>query len=187
MPDLLSSINPFAAGAQALGGLINLGVGLFQKSKAAPLLKAANAEEAANQQLVQKNASIGLPSEQYNQAMKNIQRQQLFAMKKASDRRSGLALLPTIQDVTDTATGNLDVSNAQARAANQQRLIQYNNQKFLRDYNYAMGLKGMGNQNLYSGLDKLVAGGGQLLSGNFGSGNRNPYTGGATITGSLIE
>jgi hypothetical protein len=175
MADILSALNPFAAGAEALGGLIKIGVGIGQRAKGNKLLKEANTEDLANQAEFKKNASIGLPSEQYNQAMKNIQRQQLFAMRSAGDRRSGLALLPTIQDATNTAIGNLDVTNAQARMANQNKLLSYNVNKFLRDREYALGVKGMGNQNLFGGVDQFAAGGlqfgGSLGNGSNGYGN----------------
>lgn len=210
MPDITSLIgaaNPYAAGAQALGGLIGSAVGFFQQRKANKLLKRLSyplesipKEVFQNQEQAKINANTGLPSEQYNQAMKNIQRQQLFALKSANDRRGGLGLISGLNAQGNNAIENLDVANAKQRLANEQTLMNVNNQvagwrdkvwdwntrqKYIRDYNYAMALKGQGNQNLYSGLDKLAAGGGQLLGSGFGGGNNNTLVDAYTPTGTF--
>lgn len=198
----LGSIVPgIGTGIGALvGGAIGLVSGISQKSKAKKLLSGLQypteqlpQEVVANQRLAQQRAAEGLPSEQYNQAMRNIQRQQLMALRGAHDRRGGLGILPGIQQGTNDATLNLDVANANARLGNERQLMNVNNQvanwksqlfnanvrdKYNRDYNYAMGLKGMGNQNIVGGLDSLAAGGiGLLTSGGRGTGRlRNPQT-----------
>jgi len=195
MPDLMSlagSANPYIAGANAASGLISGITGLIQKGKANKMLKKLQYptesmpnEIIQNQRLAQTRAAEGLPSEQYNQAMKNIQRQQLMALRGAHDRRGGLGSLSAIQQGTNDSTLNLDVANAQQRLANEGQLMNVNNQvagwksrlfnsnvrdKYNRDYNYAMGLLGMGNQNLVGGIDKISAGGLGLLSGGGGFG-----------------
>lgn len=112
------------------------------------------------------NANKGLPSEQYSQAMKNIDRNKAFTISGAQDRRSGLGMLARTQQSANDATLNLDVANAKARMENQKILAgykdkqwQYNTKgKYDRDYNYGMNLVGAGNQNISSGVDDLISG-----------------------------
>ncbi len=175
-----------------LSGIISGIAGIGQTHKANKLLKGLTypieslpAEITQNQTLASEQANQGLPSQQYQMAMRNIQRQQLGALRGAQDRRGGLAALSSINQGTNDATLNLDALNAQARQQAQQRLMNVNSQtanwksqlfqknvrdKYNRDYDYAMRLKGMGQQNLYGGIDKAVSGGASLLMGGFGSG-----------------
>lgn len=178
-------VNPIALAA----GVLKAGAGVFQMHKAGRLLKKAGPypqeqmpdEILQNQRTAQGLAGGGMPSEQYNQAMRNIQRQQVSAIRYANGRQSGLAALPSVYRTTNDAMGNLDATNAGMRIANQKYLIGVNNsvagwkhnlfdlntrQDWQRKYNYAMALKGQGWQNLAGGLDSLAAG----ASGLFGKG-----------------
>lgn len=188
MPDPSSLIS---AAGQSVGGQIKSIVGLIQSRKASKLLKGLQYpvetlpdEYAQNQRMAQNMASTGLPSEQYNLAMKNIQRQQVAALRSANDRRGGLAVIPGILQGTNDATLNLDAQNAAARMNNQRNLMTVNNQvasvkrdlydknirqKYLRDYAYAMGLKGMGNQNMFGGLDQMLGAGTSAAGSTFGN------------------
>lgn len=175
--------------ANAAGGLIGGITGLIQKGKAKRLLKAAGEqplyqipqEILRNQKQAELNAQEGMPSQQYNNAMKNIQRSQTNALSGALDRRSALMALPRLQQQANDAYGNLDSQDAQMRRQNQQTLYnvgnttaqyrdkQWNNnelQPWQRKYSYAQQLMGAGNQNFTSGLDKLVGGVGQALYPN---------------------
>lgn len=179
--------------ANAAGGLIGIGTGLFQKKKANRMLgqigdqpiQSIPEEILRNQKQAELNAQQGLPSQQYNNAMKNIQRSQANAIAGSLDRRSALMALPKIQRQTNDAYGNLDAQDAMTQRQNQNALYslsnvtgQYKNQAFqnnqlnpwMRKYNYSMGLLGAGNQNFMSGLDKLVGGAGMILGGS-GMGN----------------
>lgn len=178
--------------ANMAGGVIPLIAGIFQKKKAKKMLANLNQpaytipeEVMRNQKMAEMAANEGLPSQQYNNAMKNIQRNQSNMLAGALDRRSALMALPKIQRAANDATGNLDAQDAQARMQNQRTLYGVGNttsqyrdkafninqmQPYQQKYNYAQSLLGAGNQNFTSGLDKLVAGGGQLLAGtSFGS------------------
>lgn len=188
LESLVGGVTPWGAIAGAAGGLLTGITGLIQKGKANKMLKNLQypteeipQEVFQNQNLAQTRASTGMPSEQYNLAMKNLQRQQLTALRGANDRRGGLVALPNILQATDDASLKLDANNAQQRIANERNLMSVNNQvagwkdkvwqhnvsdKYNRDYQYAMSLKGAGNQNLAGGLDKL---GGGLMYG-LGSG-----------------
>ncbi len=162
---------PIGAGIGSLaGGLLGAITGAGQKNKAHNLL---NSLQFPNEQIpyeVTQAASEGLPSEQYNLAMKNIQRQQNAAISNAQDRRGGLATIAKTQQISDDAMGSLDAKNAEARMQNQKALGNWrdkvwdNNvkQKYIRDYNYAQSLLGAGNVNFTEGLDKGIAGVGLL-------------------------
>lgn len=169
-----------AAGAAVVGAGVSIYKGIKQKQAAKELQndnprpsEAIPQEELANKQLAQTMSMEGLPSEQYQQASKNIQRQQAAAVARATDRRSGVATSGAIQQSTNDAYGNLDATNAAARRQNQLGLIGVNNQiagyrdklfdwnqkqKYIQNQNYAMSLLGSGNANIYGGIDKAAAG-----------------------------
>lgn len=159
------------------GGLLGAGVGLLQKAKANKWLKnnpypieTLPTELKQNQEMAQLRANTGLPSEQYNNAMKQLQRQQLFSLRNASSRGGALALLGGLNQQANDSIVNLNVADANARLANQNQLMGVNNNvasvkrdlyqnnirnKYNRDYDYNMQLKGAGNQNLIGGIDKI--------------------------------
>jgi hypothetical protein len=182
------------AGAGALIGGIS---GFFQKKKANKLLKEnpypnepIPQEELANQQQAERMADEGTPSAQYQQAQKNIQRQQAAAISAAQDRRSGVNAIAPIQEATNNAQGNLDAQSAATRRENQMILQNVNNQvagyrsktfdwnqknKYLQTYQYANSLLGQGNANMFAGADKLLGGVvGAYGQGLFSGGNRQP-------------
>lgn len=196
MPE--GSPSPWGAVAGAVGGLINAGVGIAQRHKGKKLLSELGDqpietipnEVLQNQKMAQLSANTGLPSEQYNQAMKNIQRQQMIALKGAGDRRGGLLTTSTNQQAADDAVGKLDVADAQARIGNQKTLYTVNNQvgswkdklfkqnvlnPYMTKQNYAYSLLGIGNNNATTGLDQL-AGAGALYGAAGGFGGRKSNT-----------
>jgi len=179
------------AGVSLVGGLISSGA---QKRKAKNQLDQLNKnqpvealpnEVTQNQELATLRSNTGLPSEQYNQAMKNIQRQQMASLKAASDRKMGLGLISSLDDNANTAIGNLDAANAKARLQNQNQLMGINNQVanwkkgifdrnvrqvWNRNYDYSMGLLGQGNQNQANVINSSVGLAGTALMGKYGSG-----------------
>lgn len=201
--------------ANTVSGVFSGIVGLGQRKKAKRLLANLQRPEymipnevLQNQKMAQQAANEGLPSQQYNQAMQNIQRQQNRALTAATDRRGGLMALPGLQQQSNDALLGLDVKDAQARMANQQRLYGINSQvgqyrdkafeinkmqPYQRDYGYAQSLLGMGNQNLYGGIERLIAGGGQFadaamkMGDNSGSGNKKKKTSGDTYSSGAFE
>jgi hypothetical protein len=182
-----------AAGAiaQGIGSLINLGVGASQRHKGKKLLSQLGQSPtqyipdaiSQNQKMAELGANTGLPSEQYNQAMKNLQRNQMIALRGGSDRGAALGLVGRGQQQMDDSTLKLDAANANARMQNQRTLYGINNQvgqwqnnvwqnnvnaPYMRKYQYANSLLGSGNQNLTTGLDQLGAAGVQYgMSGGF--------------------
>jgi len=189
---------PWGAIATGIGGLTKLFGGNSQKGEGRRLLKeigdspdeAVPNEVLQNQRMATLRAATGLPSEQYNQAMKNLQRQQLMALRGASDRRGGLSLLAGNQQAYNDALLNLDVANAKARINNENTLYKINQNvagwkdkvwgnnvrdKWNRKYKYGMSLLGAGNQNASNGTDQLLAGGVSALSGlKFGGKKKAP-------------
>lgn len=176
---LLGGIQGMAGNIGAgASGLLSGITGLLQKKQGNSLLKqnpfpteSIPAEVLANQQIAQNAANEGMPSEQYQAALKNIQRNQAAALTAAQDRRTGSALAGAIQQQANDATGNLDAESAAIRRQNVSQLINVNNnvaswrdklfdwnqrQKYLQNREYAMGLIGAGNANLYAGIDKVM-------------------------------
>ena len=176
---------PFDAGligaaAQGVGSLIGLIAGGKQKREGRKMLKGLQYPTEQIPTEITNAAATGLPSEQYNMAMKNIQQQQLMALRGAHDRRSGIGLIPQIQEGTNNATLNLDAKNAEVRQANQFRLAGWKDKvwqnnikdKYDRDYSYAQNLIGYGNQNTMAGLDQLTGAGALAANSLFGQGKK---------------
>lgn len=178
-------------GAGATGLLSGI-TGYFQKKQGNKLLKnnpfpteGMPPEVLANQQIAQNAALEGMPSEQYEAAQKNIQRNQIVAQNAATDRRSGVTSIGAIQQGTNDATGQLNAQSAEIRRQNTGQLLNVNNNvaswrdklfdwnsraKYEQNRQYAMSLIGAGNANMMSGADKLIgglvgAGAGGALSG----------------------
>lgn len=167
-------------GAGATGLLSGI-TGFFQK-KQGNKLNAQNpfptegipSEVLANQQIAQGAATQGLPSEEYQQAEKNIQKNQAAAISSAATSPGGAVRnLGAIEEMSNEATGKLDAENAEARRQNTAQLLGVNNQvaswkdklfdwnkraKYEQDRQYAMSLIGAGNANMIAGADKLIGG-----------------------------
>lgn len=184
--------------ANIAGGLLSGVTGFFQRRKAKKELAKLQRPEYTipneilqNQKMAQSAANEGLPSQQYNQAMQNIQRQQNRALSAASSRRGGLMALPGLQQQANDQLLNLDVKDAQARMANQQQLYGINSQvagyrdkafninkmqPYQDNLSYYRSLLGAGNQNLVGGIDKAASGAGLLLGGLFGGSKKKNST-----------
>lgn len=181
--------------ASLAGGAIKGITGLIQKGQAKKWLKnnpqvieGMQREYLQNQGVAQNMANAGLPSQVYNNAMKNIRRQQLTALSYAGDRRGALTALPGITMSTNDAMADLDARDAAARQENQRYAIGVNNQvagikRDLYDLNIRkpyerkrdemMGQMGAGNQNLVGGLDQIASAGVGLTRGGFGGSGRS--------------
>lgn len=184
--------------ANIAGGLLSGVTGFFQRRKAKKELAKLQRPEYVipnevlqNQRMAQSAANEGLPSQQYNQAMQNIQSQQNRALSAASSRRGGLMALPGLQQQANDQLLNLDVKDAQARMANQRQLYGINSQvagyrdkafninkmqPYQDNLAYYRSLLGAGNQNLVGGIDKAASGAGLLVGGLFGGGKKKNNT-----------
>lgn len=174
-----------AVAVGVVGTATSLIVGGTQKRKAKKELAKLNAEKPIetlpeeikqSQELANLRAKTGLPSEQYNMAQKNIQRQQQRALRGAADRKMGLAMLPYLDDNANRAMEKLDANNANARRENERTLLDVNTQVgnwkkglydrnvrqiWNRNFDYNMGLLGQANDNIMQGINSgiNVAGG----------------------------
>ncbi len=178
----------------AAAGALKMGVGLIQRGSANKWLKnnqepteSMSSEIKRNQELANIRANTGLPSAQYNNAMKNIQRQQLLALRGASMQGGGkaLGLLGGINQQGNDAVGDLDARDAEMRLNNEGQLMNVNNQvagwksklfdsnvrqKWMRQYQQKMGELGAGNTNIFNGIDSIGAAGMQIGAGSGSSG-----------------
>ncbi len=169
MSEGAAGFSPMGMLAGAAGSILGAGISLLtggkQKRQGRALINQKYPEYGIPSEVTQA-AAEGLPSEQYAQAMKNINRNQVAAMGSAQSRRAGVGMIGKVQQGTNDATGDLDVANAKARQQNQLRLGEYKDKKWKlnvkdkydRDYNYGMQLLGAGNVNSTGGMDKLGAG-----------------------------
>lgn len=165
-------------------GVASAGYGIYsgirQKNKAKKELERLNREKPIetvpqdvldNQQMAKIRAQTGLPSEQYNQAMKDINRQQSRSLKRATDRGMGLGLVAALDDNANRAIERLGVENAKARTQNERVLMDVNSQianwkkgiydrnvrqVWDRNYDYNMGLQGQGNQNIANAINSAI-------------------------------
>lgn len=183
-----------AVAVGVIGTATSLIVGGTQKRKAKKELAKLNAEKPIetlpeeikqSQELANLRAKTGLPSEQYNMAQKNIQRQQQRALRGAADRKMGLAMLPYLDDNANRAMEKLDANNANARRENERTLLDVNTQVgnwkkglydrnvrqiWNRNFDYNMGLLGQANDNIMQGINSgiNVAGG---IAGKYAGGS----------------
>lgn len=183
------------------GAALGLASGLFGKKKANNILRqnpypqeGMPSEITANQQIAQNAANEGMPSEQYQAAQRNIQRNQAAALSAASTTPGGAVNnVGAIQQASNDATGNLNAQSAEMRRQNIGQLIGVNQQaaswkdklfdwnqrqKYIQNYNYGMGLLGQSNQNMLSGADRLLG----TAAGSFASGLFGGGTGGAAAS-----
>lgn len=178
------------------GAAVGLVSGLFGKKKANNILKqnpfpneALPSEVTANEQIAQGAATQGMPSEEYQNAQKNIQRNQAASVAAASaSPGGGVRNIGAIQQASNDATGQLNAQSADMRRQNISQLLGVNSQgaswkdklfdwnqatKYTQNYNYGMSLLGQSNQNIMSGADKLLGtAAGAVSSGVFGGGGR---------------
>lgn len=189
------------------GAAVGLVSGLFGKKKAKGILaqnpypnEGMPSEIQANQQIAQGAANEGMPSEQYQEAQKNIQRNQNAAVSAASTAPGGAVRnIGAIQQASNDATGQLNAQSAEMRRQNRGELYAANNtaaswkdklfdwnsrQKYIQNYNYGMGLLGQSNQNIMGGVDKLLGtASGAAASGLFGSGSRGSTSSSSSAPG----
>jgi len=190
-----------AVGASAVSAGVSYFGGQAKKNKANSMLN--NLKEVPytipqeildNQKMAQMRATGGMPSAQYQNAAKDIQRNSNAAIQQAVDRRGGVGLIGGIQGQANDATNNLNVADAQTKIANEKTLYGINNDVasfrdkeyaakkdiYDRDYNYAMSLKGAGNQQIEGALDKGLSAAAMGVNAGMGQG----LFGGAKVTNS---
>jgi len=166
------------------GGLIIAGVGLgyeaisgaVQEHKANELQKQLKtpvdqipAEFYQNREIARQMAQIGLPSQQYNNSVNNINSNQAAALAAAQNSNNPAGVIQGVVGQTNRAKANLDAEDAQARENNQRYFIQENSQlghrkdqqeqanvfdPYTRDFNLMQAYRGAGQQNLNTACTK---------------------------------
>lgn len=174
-------------GVKAVGGLIQGIKGLFQGGKARKLAKQNVRPEyeipkeiEQNLRMAKTRANQGLSTAEYGKALNNIWRNRNSAMSSAQDRRSGLAMVSTTNQLANDATTNLDVTDARERKDNERFLAGQNQvmagykdkqwdwnkrQKFIENADAIRALYGAGQRNLNGGLNNLMGAATTYLTG----------------------
>ncbi len=182
-----------------LGGLQSL-YGIYQQHRGNMMAKANQrptyeipGEIQQNLNQAQSMALQGLPEEQKQQYVNNLQRSQNFGLGAASDRKGGLAGLGGLVQQGNDASMNLLSADAGARRQNQMglmnartQLANYKDKAF--EYNQAnpyqekaaaaRSMQGAGLQNMWGGLGTIagVSGRNQIANqGNQGQGAYDQY------------
>lgn len=185
-----SALGPWGAAAGFLVGAGGAIIGANQKKKGNALMNSPYPnmpipkEILDNQERAKMAATEGLPSQVYQNAMKNIQRNTNSAIRTATNRRGGLGLVGTINREANDAMGNLDMADAKQIVANRNQLYDVNNQvagwrnrqwdwnqrqKYQRDYDYGLQLVGAGNANQGNAFDTILSSAALFgASGGFG-------------------
>lgn len=184
--------------------VVSAGVGIFngskQKKMAEKQLASLNnpnytipTEVLENQKMAQMRANSGLPSAQYQKAQQDIRANRNAAIAANADKRGGVGVIGAIQGQSDDATNALNAADAQQKIANEKTLYGinqdvagYKDKKWAaekdtydRDYNYAMSLKGVGNQSILNGIDSGLSG---LIGANTAMQNNGGKLFGKSVT-----
>jgi hypothetical protein len=137
-------------------------------------------EIQANMNDAQRMALEGLPTEQKQQYINNIQRSQQFGLSAMSDRKGGLAGLSDLTQTANDSYNNMLSQDAAARQGNQRQLMAQRGEMagykdkafelnklnpFYEKAKAAAALKGAGNQNLWGGIGTVAGGLGDIFKG----------------------
>lgn len=181
-----------AGGSALLKGV----TGIIQNNKANKLAAANKRPDYVipqefqdNLAMAQQMAQVGLPQQQYNNALNGISRNQAGVLAAISRSANPIGVASVVR-ATNDATNNLNVADANARQNNQRLLLQQrgimgNQQLAKQDWDKfsryrenaqaAQALKGSGLQNIYGAVnDASSIGLMSLMNGSFGSGKAAP-------------
>lgn len=163
-----------SAGVAVAGGIYSIGKGISQNSQASKI-EAANQrptyqipdEFKQNQVMAAHMAQTGMPQQQYDNSLNNINRNQaggLYAM----GRNANMGSLTSLVRAGNDATNNLDANDAAQRQNNQRYSIEQNgimgNQelaaqqynkfdKYTENFNKAQALRGAASDNINNGVN----------------------------------
>lgn len=182
---------------KGISGMVQAGKGMRLRKKLVRPTEQANPLYQQNVALAEQMSKQGLPQQQYNNQLNNIQRNQAGVLARGLGGRNNLA---SILRASNDATNNLMSQDASARMNNQrfafgqrgilanaqERAFAYNQKgKYEDDMNYANSLIGAGRQNTMGALDGLSSIGQQYLASQDGMGggssagttsDTNPYS-----------
>lgn len=107
---------PVALAAIQAGTAIYQGIkGAKRKREARALQAQADQQERANLSEANRQALIGMPEAEYQQALRNIYNQQSLGLSALKDRRSALAGVSSLQQSTNDALIRLSAEDARQR------------------------------------------------------------------------
>ncbi len=166
-----------AAGVAAATGIAKLGVGIAQRRKGKKLEEATERpdyeipeEIFQNLNQAQQMALQGLPAEQKQQYIQNLQQSGQFALSQMGSRKAGLTGVAQLNQQQQFGFQNMLAMDAQARQQNQMQVMQQRqnvagfrdqafqlNQlnPFYEDTARAQALQGAGMQNIMGGLNTI--------------------------------
>jgi len=184
---------PLAGGIIAGAGVLANGVESIFQNKAANDIKPKQdpvynipQEFYQNREIARQMAQIGMPQQQYNNSVNNINGTQAAALATAQNSSNPAAAITGIVSGTNRAKGNLDAEDSQARENNQRYFINENSQvadqelkkqqsdvfdKFTRDFNQYQALKGASMQSLNNAISGAQQIGGAIAGNATGGGN----------------
>lgn len=134
----------------------------------------------ANRALAARMAMVGMPAEQYQQALGNIQASQAFGVENMLSRGANVGDINALIGETNRATLGLDAQSAAMRIANERMLMQANQQlasymnqqydvnklqRYLMRIGMAQGLMQAGGQGFAQSLQGLGMLGATMASG----------------------
>lgn len=183
------------AGAAVLGTGLNIYQGLHQQSQANAIQKNLKdpiynipSEFYQNREIARQMATLGLPQQQYNNAVNGINQNNASGLATLSRSANPGAGVTSLTRQSDNAMDKLTTEDANARQNNQRYFINENSQlgnqelakqqsdvfdKYTRDFNQMQAYRGAGQQNLMGGAQDAVSLG---MAGISYAGN-NPNTG----------
>lgn len=195
---------PLILGAAALPSVVKGISGLFGIAKGNKMAKNNPFPTAQVNSNIQKNLAIaegmaqtGLPQQQYNNSLQNIQRNQASVLNTLGRSSNNNAGLQSLLRASNDATMNLDVNDAQARLQNQRLAMQSrgqlaneenrvwdwnNRQKYIQNANAASQTIANGKTNAFGALTDLSQLGQSYLDGMNGLGG----AAGTSQTGNML-
>jgi hypothetical protein len=183
------------AGTALVGTAFSVEQGLSQKHKANQIEKNLKQpqyqipdEFYQNRNISRQMAQLGLPSQQYNNQMNQINANQASSLATAQRSANPGAGIANITGQTNAATNNLNAEDSQARQSNQRYYMQANDQlggqklaqqqanvfdPYTQKYNEMQAYRGAGQQNINTAVQDLSQLGGYAMQYGL-----NPNSGG---------
>lgn len=187
-------VSLIAAGVAGLAGIEQTAYGAYQKSKGEHQMAGLQdphydipQEEMQKLSMAQRMSLQGMPEQQRQLALQNIQRSSNMGLNQLSSRSAGIAGVGNIVQSQNDAFNNLAAQDTNVRLANQLKygaalseMAQYKDKQFginvvnpfNRKYGMAQNLIGAGTQNIAGGIG-TIAGAGMSAAGSFGKGAKS--------------
>lgn len=200
-----------------IGSGISKAIGGIQQGSQASALEKNNARPVdspesqyyQNEAEANANAQNGIGTQQYQNAQDDIQRNQQFGLRAATQRGGGLSTISGLVDAGNRATNSLNAEDDAARVRNQQMAYQIrtalarrrasafdwnSKQKFLENAAAIRALKASSAQNIWGGLNTIGTGAAMQMNGGVPSTGGGGFSlsnllggGGSNVTGGYSD